>query len=143
MYTTPQIEVKTINFKRLNLTGLLSVACDPNFLQNRYVYVLYIQNPTYGANGLSADTATQGVIVRYTEVNGVADPASATHIIGGPTGSANGFVVCSNSHTVGDLVFGQDGTLFASSGDGSHWEWTDDGTDRIAYVFQNRFFVNF
>lgn len=133
MYTIWRTEVENLNnYPNTNLLGLLSVACDPNFLNNRYVYLLYVQNPTYGANGISADIATQGVIVRYTDVNGVADPASITYIIGGPTGSANGFVICSNSHAVGDLVFGLDGTLFASSGDGSHWEWTDDGADRIA-----------
>ena len=105
------------------------MACDPNFLVNRYVYVLYIQNPTYGATGISPDIATQGILARYTDVNGVADPTTRVTLIGATP--ASGFVVCGNSHTVGDLAWGLDGTLFVSSGDGAHWEWDDDGTDKI------------
>lgn len=108
------------------------MVCDPNFLVNRYVYVIYIQNPVYGAVDVPAYQATQGVVVRYTDINGVADPNSRTALVGKDPWT--GFVVCGNSHSVGDLAFGHDGTLFAGSGDGGHWEWDDDGTDRTAYV---------
>ena len=43
----------------------------------------------------------------------------------------DGFPACDSSHLVGDLAFGLDGTLLASGGDGAHWEWVDDGSNKI------------
>jgi glucose/arabinose dehydrogenase len=71
-----------------------------------------------------------GLIVRYTEVNGVADPNSRLILIGQTKGS--GFPVCESAHTVGDIIFGRDGSLLASAGDGAHYEFPDHGQDLTA-----------
>ena len=52
-------------------------------------------------------------------------------LIGETRGS--GFPVCQSAHTVGDIIFGRDGTLIASAGDGAHYEFPDHGQDLTAF----------
>lgn len=121
--------------------GIMSLAFDPQFQTNglvhsscclltiySYVYIIYAEDPVPGEPDEPAEQPTQGVIARYTEVNGKGDRNSEKKLVGDTRGS--GFPECSTSHHVGDLRFGFDGTLFASAGEGSHWEWVDNGTDR-------------
>jgi hypothetical protein len=101
---------------------------------------------------------TQGRLVRYTEVNGMADPNSEWIIIGDQWG--NGFPSCSSTHNVGSVVFGLDGilrlfffslshealffstlciigTLFVNGGDGAHFENVDDGNSEFYVPFSS------
>ena len=54
-----------------------------------------------------------------------ADPASRTVLVGAVPNE--GFPVCHSSHMIGTLRFGEDGTLFAGSGDGAHFNGYDVG----------------
>src|SRR5215216_3407647 len=130
--TTPTIfadlNIKTHNFWD---RGLLGMALDPGFPTNPYVYVLY----TY-------DAAIGGTAPRWgTVINGIWDdcptPPGATTdgcVVSGRLSrlQAAGNVMTGTeqvlieawcqqfpSHSVGDLVFGNDGALYVSAGDGA------------------------
>jgi uncharacterized repeat protein (TIGR03806 family) len=85
---------------------VLGVAIHPNYAKNGYIY-LGLNGPSFVNRG---DHTTQ--VVRYTVDRkppyGI-DPASRTLII----------EWLSNGHDGGDVAFGNDGTLFASAGDGT------------------------
>jgi uncharacterized repeat protein (TIGR03806 family) len=89
----------------LEVDGLaVGMAFHPDYPHNGYIYI-GMNGP--GANGKKATQA-----VRYTvdpKTPGRIDPKSKLVIIEWP----------SDGHDGGDLVFGNDGTLFISSGDGS------------------------
>jgi glucose/arabinose dehydrogenase len=89
--------------------GLLGLAFDPDYENNRRFYVSYTDN--------NVDT----VIARYTASVGnpnVADPASATILLRVDQGS--------HYHKGGDLHFGLDGYLYISLGDGAEGSGVDD-----------------
>lgn len=121
--------------------GLLGFALDPAFEHNGYVYLLYAVDfhhlahfgtPAYdpGANEYYRDTI--GRLTRYT-----CDPSDgfrsvlpdSRRVLIGESISA-GFPLCHQSHGVGSLVFGADGTLLVSCGDGASYEVTDTGGPR-------------
>lgn len=125
--------------------GLLGVAFDPNYLNNGYVYCMYVvdrhfllnyneNNPpgnNYNPNTDEYFNATIGRITRYTVTN-PSDPAnsladeSTRHILIGDQIN-NGFPILHQSHGIGTLLFGEDGTLLASCGDGASYFTTDTG----------------
>ncbi|MEL6634203.1 MAG: PKD domain-containing protein [Bacteroidota bacterium] len=115
--------------------GLLSVALDPNFLTNGYIYMLYTVDHNHIYNGAAAKDAFAqafGRITRYTINNPTAasdvvtlDPASRTVLLGETPGT--GFPCTHQSHHVGGLVFGTDGTLMATCGDAASYSTTDEG----------------
>jgi len=104
--------------------GLTSIALHPQFPTQPYIYLTY---PVWQSDSRDLNRVTQGVVARYTETNGVGSVASQLLLIGRINGT--GFPSCHNSHVTGDLLFGTDGTLFASAGEGSHWDSVDDGVD--------------
>jgi hypothetical protein len=120
--------------------GLIGLTLHPNFDQNGYVYLLYTEDPVYGEPDEDEQSVAQGVLARYTENpnTGLADVASVVKIIGATYGS--GFPQCHSSHAVGSVEFGLDGTLFVSSGDGSHWDRVDWGNNINQCVFLFSFF---
>lgn len=109
--------------------GLLGFALDPDFATNGHVYLLYAVDwahySTGGAPGpRDQQRDTFGRLVRYT-----ADPANdqrtalpasrwvmigATHDVG--------FPCTSGSHGSGSIVFGTDGTMLVTHGDGATWQ---------------------
>ncbi len=111
--------------------GLLGMAIDPGFEENGWLYLAYTVDPIPGQPDEPGETVTFARVVRYqiTEESGqiVADPESRLVLVGGT--AAEGIPVGFNSHTVGDLVFGADGSLFVSTGDGAHWDFVDYGQD--------------
>jgi glucose/arabinose dehydrogenase len=108
--------------------GLLSVAIDPEFATNGWIYLLYIVDPA--GDGSDSAGPSFGRLTRYTtaiDVNGdlLADPASRTVLIGASW--PEGIPSIHLSHSVGDLRFSEDGSLFVSTGDGAHYDLTDLG----------------
>ncbi|QHT70947.1 PKD domain-containing protein [Rhodocytophaga rosea] len=116
--------------------GMLGFALDPKFEINGYFYVLYVVDRHhllyYGTASYSEttnlySTATIGRLTRYTATttaNGYT--ASDRKILLGATKST-GIPTLSRTHGVGSLVFGTDGTLLVSAGDGASPSGTDIG----------------
>ncbi|WP_238016040.1 PQQ-dependent sugar dehydrogenase [Dactylosporangium sp. AC04546] len=109
--------------------GLLGMALAPGFPTNPWVYVLY----TY-------DAVPGGTAPRWNDV--CADANNGTCVVTGRlsrlqangnqmTGSEQVLITdwCQQfpSHSIGDLHFGADGALYASSGDGASFNATDYG----------------
>jgi glucose/arabinose dehydrogenase len=126
--------------------GLLGFALHPNFEQNGYVYALYVVDRYYlfnygtpGYNRASLESqrfqATIGRISRFT-----ADPATGLRtvlpgsqlILVGAT-PQDGIPILHESHGTGQLVFGQDGTLLATNGDGASYSSVDIGSASETY----------
>jgi glucose/arabinose dehydrogenase len=79
--------------------GLLGIAIDPGFLTNHYVYVYYTR--TAGI--------VENVIARLEEVGGVGTNLTVL--------TPAGMIPSTTIHNGGRLVFGQDGMLYAGTGD--------------------------
>jgi glucose/arabinose dehydrogenase len=122
--------------------GLLGVAFHPNFRQNGYIYLLYVVDhhylakfgtPSYNPSANEYQQATIGRITRYTARASdnfrSVDPASRLVLVGET--ASTGFPILFYTHGVGTLLFGTDGTLLASCGDGG--ELSDGGSDPASY----------
>jgi glucose/arabinose dehydrogenase len=118
--------------------GMLGFALDPNFRVNGYIYVLYVVDryyllhfgdPNYNPTANEYNAATIGRLTRYTcrSADGFrsVDLASRQILIGET--KQTGFPMCSYSHGIGSLVFGEDGTLLVSCGDGATADTVDQG----------------
>ena len=101
--------------------GLLGLALDPDFLANGNLYLLYVVDRhhllNFGTTNYNASTnlpnqATIGRLTRYTCVASndfkSVNPASRFVLVG--DSKTNGIPICAVSHSVGSLVFGDDGT---------------------------------
>ncbi|MGQ0554222.1 MAG: PQQ-dependent sugar dehydrogenase [Planctomycetota bacterium] len=108
--------------------GLLGFALDPNYASNGYVYVLYAVDyhhlehfgtPQYSPALSEFNVDTIGRLARYTRsANGLFAKTSTRLVLLGETKST-GIPICSSTHGVGWLAFGNDGTLLLTTGDGS------------------------
>jgi glucose/arabinose dehydrogenase len=104
--------------------GLAGFALDPNFSSNGHVYVLY----TTSENGVRF-----GRLERYTVSSSnrnQIDPSTRRILIG--TNASNGFPDGGDIHLVGDLQFGNDGSLLISYGDAA-----PNGDNNAAFNAQN------
>ena len=122
--------------------GMLGFALHPNFRQNGYFYVMYVVDhhylskygtPNYNPNANEYNRATIGRITRYTarasdNFHSI-DPASRQVLLGETADT--GCPILSITHGVGSLVFGTDGTLMATCGDGAGL--SDGGSDPTSY----------
>lgn len=108
--------------------GLLGVALDPAFESNGFIYLLYrVDPPALGVGGEpDGNQASIGRVTRFTVAAGRADPDSRLVLLGEDAGS--GVPMTHDSHGVGHLVFGDDGTLLVATGDGASFAGMDDGT---------------
>jgi len=108
--------------------GLLGIAVDPNYVANHYVYLLYEVDPdTNGVDGPEG-TPAFGRLVRYQVSfadSNVFTESSRTVLMG--VSWREGPVTTTNSHAIGCLRFGRDGSLLVSIGDGGHYEYMDAG----------------
>ncbi|HEY0977705.1 MAG TPA: PQQ-dependent sugar dehydrogenase, partial [Flavobacteriales bacterium] len=126
--------------------GLLGFALDPNFTTNGYIYLLYALDrhhlfhfgqPDYDPFATEGNAASIVRITRYTagapNFNTV-DPASRLVLLGET--ASTGVPITFNTHGAGSLVFGRDGTLMASVGDGASAVGTDVGSASDSYYVQ-------
>ncbi len=110
--------------------GMLGFALDPNFRSNGYIYLMYVVDRYYllnfGTPGYNPASNTYfqptiGRVTRYTcrSSDGFRsiDLASRLVLIGET--KQTGIPICSATHGVGSLVFGEDDTLMISTGDGA------------------------
>jgi len=124
--------------------GLLGFALDPNFRNNGYIYLMYVVDhyylanfgtPGYDPNADDYFRATIGRITRYTAnaSDGFksVDLSSRRILLG--ESITNGIAILYESHGVGSLVFGTDGTLLASCGDGASYSSADVGSASETY----------
>lgn len=128
--------------------GLLGFALHPNFYQTGHYYLLYAVDrhhllhygtPEYHPDSNEYFAATIGRLTRYT-----ADPSTnftttlpnSRKVLIGRTHDT-GMPILHESHAVGGLAFGTDGTLLVSIGDGASFDGIDVGGDeRGAYASQ-------
>jgi len=114
--------------------GLMGLALDPNFSSNGYVYLAYV----YENQGNPTSTAAR--TERVTRVQ--ADPNNKDRALAGETvilGSKATLPCASgedclqddvNAHTIDHLLFGPDGKLYLSAGDGGDWRSATTGSLR-------------
>lgn len=106
--------------------GLLGIAVDPDFTANRYVYLLYTVDPD--SDGVDDASDAFGRLTRYqvslAQPEQV-DPSTRTILMG--VDWRHGPLAASETHTIGSLRWGTDGSLLVSCGDGAQWSVTDPG----------------
>lgn len=118
--------------------GLLGFALDPDFDFNGHIYLLYVVDyhhllyfgtPQYNPNANWFFHDTIGRLTRYTcnASDGFRTVNHATRLVLVGESIDTGFPICHQSHGVGWLEFGADGTLLASCGDGASFEDVDTG----------------
>ena len=111
--------------------GLLGLALDPQFTTGRpYVYVLY----TYDKDPASAQVPRWGDTCA-TPPGATGDGCVVSGRLSRLTAGGTEQVLITDwcqqypSHSIGDLVFGPDGALYASAGDGASFNFADYGQD--------------
>jgi glucose/arabinose dehydrogenase len=105
--------------------GLMDVAIDPDYPSAPWVYLLYVVDPTGGADD---DSLAFSRLTRYrvsTSNPNLADLSSRQILIGQTMGQ--GWPACSGQHVVGTMRFAQDKTLLVGSGESSERPGTDRG----------------
>ncbi len=128
--------------------GMLGFALDPRFHENGYFYMSYVVDrhhllnagtPAYDPAVNEYFAATIGRITRYTAraADGFrsVDPASRKVLVGET--KTTGFPILQQTHGVGHIVFGSDGTLLASCGETANFDEVDNGSDpALSYATQ-------
>ncbi|NRQ31396.1 PKD domain-containing protein [Nonomuraea sp. NN258] len=117
--------------------GLLGMALHPDFPTDPRIYVLY----SYDAEPGGAAPRWGEVDEDYDECESPPGPTGDGCRITGrlsvisPSGAETPLITdwCNQypSHSIGDLKFGRDGMLYASSGDGASFEFPDYGQDNL------------
>jgi glucose/arabinose dehydrogenase len=144
--------------------GMLGMVLDPRFIETGYVYVFYVvdrhhlshcSEPVSGVGAPNCDSgydpavdeyfaATIGRITRYQAIkpNGeddyhhaVAVDYTSRKVLVGET-KTSGFPIVGDGHSVGTLLFGEDGTLLASFGDTATHKEVDRGGSSRTYQDQ-------
>ncbi len=116
--------------------GCLGFAVDPDFAQNGRIYVGYVVDyhhlrwfgtPQYSPTTSQYFHDTIARVTRFTldPATLVLVPNSRTVLLG--ESMTTGIPICHQSHGMGSLVFGSDGTLLVSCGDGASYEIADTG----------------
>ena len=123
--------------------GFLGFALDPNFLTNGRIYGMYTVDRhhlmNHGTGNYNANTneyyaATIMRITRWTAIGpnfNTVDPNSRTVLLGETR--FTGVPLLHESHSTGSLMFGSDGTLLATLGDGASYNLVDAGSSSDTY----------
>jgi glucose/arabinose dehydrogenase len=112
--------------------GLLGLALDPNFPANPYIYVLYTYDAPIGGTAPTWNDACPTPPGATTDGCVVSARVSRLQISGNVmTGSeqvlVSGWCQQFPSHSIGTLLFGRDGDLYAGAGDGASFNNVDYG----------------
>jgi len=110
--------------------GLLSIAADPDFATNGYVYLFF----TWDDDATDDADGHTGRLARYTVVGDTASRASETVILGTVVGQtcdvfppgSDCFPSEGITHTVGDIAFAPDGTMFLTAGEGAPFTYVNE-----------------
>ncbi len=104
--------------------GLMTVAADPDFARNHFIYVLY--SVTNGKP--TSTTPTTARFVRYT-LSGTGDAENPTVLLGAVQGRSCSLLPSSADclpsdldHLGAQVAFAPDGTLYLSTGDGGGYD---------------------
>ena len=126
--------------------GFLGFTLDPDFLTNGRMYMMYAVDRhhlmNFGTGSYNAATnqyyaATIMRITRYTAAGpnfNTTDYNSRVVLLGET--KETGVPLLHESHSTGQLVFGADGTLLATTGDGASYNAVDVGSDGATYFSQ-------
>ncbi len=114
--------------------GLLGIAVDPGFATNGFVYLLY----TYENDPLNYEGPKTGRLIRVTASGDTASPSTQVVILGTQVGAGCGVFpagadcISSDepSHSVGNIRFAPDGSMFVTTGDGASFNVVDDNALR-------------
>ncbi len=126
--------------------GCLGFALDPDFLTNGKIYLLYTVDRNYlmnyGQPGYDPAvdqyfSATIMRVTRYTATGPAFTSVTPTSrkVLLGET-KKTGVPLLYESHSTGSLVFGSDGTLMLTTGDGASYNAADVGNDPQTYFAQ-------
>ena len=127
--------------------GLVGFVLDPNFLSNGHMYLQYTVDRhhlmNFGTSNYNPNTneyfaATIGRVTRYTAqaaTNFSTVNYNSRKILIGET-KETGVPSLHESHGIGALLFGEDGTLMVSTGDGASYSSVDQGSASETYYQQ-------
>jgi glucose/arabinose dehydrogenase len=119
--------------------GLLGLALDPNFPASPYVYVLYTYDAPIGGTapvwndgcptppGPTTDGCVVSARVSRLQISGNVMTGSEQVLV-------NGWCQQFPSHSIGTLLFGRDGYLYAGAGDGASFNNVDYGQYGATYA---------
>lgn len=127
--------------------GLKGFALHPDFLMNGFIYLLYDVDRYHLMNYGTANydstisenyNASIGRITRYTALSstGFNSVNLGSRLILLGRGATDGFPMIHETHSVGSLLFGTDGTLLASCGESSTFNGNDVGSAPDTYFVQ-------
>jgi glucose/arabinose dehydrogenase len=126
-------------------SGLKGFALHPNFLSNGFIYLLYevdrhhLMNyglPTYDSLANDYLNASIGRITRYKiDVSNFSSLVPNSRLVLLGTSPTDGIPFVFDTHNVGSLVFGTDGTLLASCGESSTVN-SDSGSGEFSFYEQ-------
>jgi len=116
--------------------GLMDIVLHPNFNNVHQLLVQYTVDPTPN-DGVEpdAESAVNQRVIRVADLGGgVLNQNFRLYVIG--PGDGDGVPICFNTHAVGTLKFGLDGSLIMTTGEGSHWnfdmgDWGQDALVRF------------
>lgn len=109
-----------------NDRGFLSLALDPDYETNRWVYFLYVADPDGDGFDDELDCFARMIRLKTSSVNpNVVDYTTREVLLGDTWSEAP--PVLHTSHSVGTIRFAPDHTLLLSVGDGAHWKAVDVG----------------
>src|SRR6476659_1313887 len=119
--------------------GLLGLALDPNFPASPYVYVLYAYDAPPGGTAPTWNDACPTPPGPTTDGCPVSGRVSRLHVSGNVmTGTeqvlVNGWCQQFPSHSIGTLLFGRDGYLYVTGGDGASFNNVDYGQYGATYA---------
>jgi glucose/arabinose dehydrogenase len=115
--------------------GLMSIALDPHFPTQPYIYALFAYDAPIGGTAPTWSDAcptppgptTDGCVISSRLVRLTADASGNAMVSGGEKVLVNAWCQQFPSHSTDDLRFGPDGALYATAGEGSNFNAADYG----------------